>query len=230
MHRLYSQATQQFPTLEKIADALGVELPARDEMKDIEPSSRLYRKAGATYMTAVLGWKAETEAPELSDVSFVLARNRRVTIRYSEPMPFRAFQIHADCEGGVLPGGAAAVVTLLDAIVDRNAEILEQTALQVDSISREVFAEDEGSRAGRGLLRKHHHQCGRDEERHHCDVDRPQGVGGLGALFFACQVVVGGRLRIERGRIGRYAREGAGLLDIGFRDGGLGFHGGSSRV
>ena len=174
MHRLYSQATQQFSSLEKIADAqlsedivwidldnptvqekrdleqvLGVELPTRDEMKDIEPSSRLYRKAGATYMTAVLVWKAETEAPELSDVSFVLARNRLVTIRYSEPMAFRAFKMHAEGERTVLPGGAATLVTLLDAIVDRNAEILEQTALQVDSISRDVFAEDEGSRAGR---------------------------------------------------------------------------------
>lgn len=174
MHRLYSQATQQFSSLAKIADArlsedvvwidldnptvqekreleqiLGVELPTRDEMKDIEPSSRLYRKAGATYMTAVLVWKADTEAPELSDVSFVLARNRLVTIRYSEPMAFRAFQMHTEGERTVLPGGAATLVTLLDAIVDRNAEILEQTALQVDSISRDVFAEDEGSRAGR---------------------------------------------------------------------------------
>jgi magnesium transporter len=174
MHRLYSRATQQFSSLETIGRAalsddvvwidmhdptvpekreleqlLGYELPTRDEMKDIEPSSRLYREDGVTYMTAVLVWKADTDVPELADVSFVLARNRLVTIRYSEPMAFRVFKTYAERERTVLPSGAATLVTLLDCIVDRNAEILEQTALQVDSISRDVFAEDNGPRAGR---------------------------------------------------------------------------------
>jgi magnesium transporter len=179
MHRIYSRATQQFSTLAKIGGAqidedaiwidldsptveekrslgraLGYDLPTRDEMKDIEPSSRLYRDDGATYMTAALVWHAESESPELANVSFVLARNRLVTIRYSEPAAFRVFKAYAEHERTVLPSGAATLVTLLECIVDRNAEILEQTALQVDSISREVFAEDKGPnarRAGKNL-------------------------------------------------------------------------------
>ena len=174
MHRLYSRATQQFSSLANIGSAqidddviwidlddptiedkrslermLGYVLPTRDEMKDIEPSSRLYREDGVTYMTAALVWQAESQSPELANVSFVLARNRLVTIRYSEPMAFRVFKAYAERERTVLPGGAPTLVTLLECIVDRNAEILEQTAIQVDSISRDVFAEESGPRARR---------------------------------------------------------------------------------
>jgi magnesium transporter len=174
MHRLYSRGTQQFSSLESIGTAqvnddviwidldaptveekrslegtLGYDLPTRDEMKDIEPSSRLYREEGATYVTAALVWQAESDSPELANVSFVLARNRLVTIRYSDPTAFRVFKAYAERERTVLSSGAATLLTLLECIVDRNAEILEQTALRVDSISREVFAEETGPRARR---------------------------------------------------------------------------------
>lgn len=164
MHRAYSRTLQNFRSLESISpDALGddliwidldhptveeekaleawlgVELPTREEMKDIEPSSRLYREDGATYMTAALVWKAETDAPELTNVGFVLVRDRLVTIRYAEPKPFRVFSAHAEREKTVLPGGAATLVTLLEGIVDRSADILERAAQQIDEIGRDVF-------------------------------------------------------------------------------------------
>lgn len=179
MHRLYSRATQQFsspteiatatisddviwidldhPTIEEereLEQRLGYDLPTRDEMKDIEPSSRLYRESGATYMTAALVWQADAELPELTNVSFVLARNRLVTIRYSEPKAFRVFNAYAQRERTVLASGAATLVTLLEAIVDRSAELLEQTALQVDSISQDVFVERKDAltkRSGKNL-------------------------------------------------------------------------------
>ncbi|MDI6838073.1 MAG: magnesium transporter, partial [Rhizobiaceae bacterium] len=48
---------------------LGIPLPTRDELKDIEPSSRLYVEEGGVYMTASLVWKVETGLPELTDVA-----------------------------------------------------------------------------------------------------------------------------------------------------------------
>ena len=59
----------------------------------------------------------------------MLARNRLVTIRYSESMAFRVLKTYAERERTVLLSGAATLVTLLDCIVDRNAETLEQTAM-----------------------------------------------------------------------------------------------------
>jgi len=45
------------PTREEelaVETALGLEIPTREEMAEIEPSSRLYQANGATFMTASL--------------------------------------------------------------------------------------------------------------------------------------------------------------------------------
>ena len=44
-----------------VEKALGIEVPTRDDLKDIEPSARLYVENDAVFMTASLVWKAETE-------------------------------------------------------------------------------------------------------------------------------------------------------------------------
>src|SRR4029453_9598529 len=50
--------------------------PTRDEMKEIETSSRLYEENGAVYMTATVGTKLDGPAPERSAVTFILAYDR----------------------------------------------------------------------------------------------------------------------------------------------------------
>jgi magnesium transporter len=75
--------------------ALGIDVPTREEMKEIEASSRLYREDGALFMTATLVTNAETEAPESSAITFILAGERLVTVRYADPLPFRAFATYA---------------------------------------------------------------------------------------------------------------------------------------
>jgi magnesium transporter len=47
---------------------LGVEVPSREEMADIEPSEILYRENNARYMTARILCHSETETPKLTDV------------------------------------------------------------------------------------------------------------------------------------------------------------------
>lgn len=68
---------------------LRLDLPTPDEMKDIEPSSRLYVENGATYMTAGVLWGVEVGAPEVTPVSFILTNGRLITVRYAEPRSFR---------------------------------------------------------------------------------------------------------------------------------------------
>jgi len=53
------------PEEEKLVEAsLGIEVPTREEMKEIETSSRLYEDNGALYMTMTLA--ATTAAPSAS--------------------------------------------------------------------------------------------------------------------------------------------------------------------
>lgn len=61
-------------------------MPTRDDLKDIEPSARLYTEDDAVFMTASLVWKAETDAPVLTDASYL----RR---QAADHHPLRAAQV-----------------------------------------------------------------------------------------------------------------------------------------
>ncbi|MFO0203957.1 MAG: magnesium transporter, partial [Alphaproteobacteria bacterium] len=62
--------------------ALGVQLPTREEMAEIEVSSRLYHEDGAHFMTAFVLVGADGEDPALAPITFVLAGGKLATIRY----------------------------------------------------------------------------------------------------------------------------------------------------
>ena len=75
--------------------ALGIEVPTREEMKEIETSNRLYEEGGAIYMTATVGTKLDSEQPETTAVTFILTDGRLVTNRYADPKPFQRFVAYA---------------------------------------------------------------------------------------------------------------------------------------
>jgi magnesium transporter len=74
---------------DKLLEAtLGIAVPTREEMQEIEVSSRLYVENGARYMTATLMCQSETATPKTTPVTFILAEHRLLTVRYDEPRPF----------------------------------------------------------------------------------------------------------------------------------------------
>src|SRR4029079_16187842 len=64
---------------------VGVAVPTRAEMQEIEVSSRLYVENGARYMTATMMCQADTATPKTTPVTFILAGHRLVTVPYREP-------------------------------------------------------------------------------------------------------------------------------------------------
>lgn len=120
---------------------LGIEVPTRDELKDIEPSSRLYTDGNAAYMTASLMVKAESDLPHLTDVAFILTPGKLLTVRYDEPRSFVLFKsaMHR------IPGGCSSptvmITRLLETVADRTAEILEIAVSRADKLSMEVFGD-----------------------------------------------------------------------------------------
>ena len=105
---------------------LGIAVPTREEMQEIEVSSRLYVENGARYMTATLMCQSDTATPKTTAVTFILADNRLVTVRYDEPRPFTIVgtKLARLCSPNV--SGQSVLTDLLDAVVDRAADILEQ--------------------------------------------------------------------------------------------------------
>lgn len=119
--------------------ALGLELPTREEMAEIEPSSRLYQENGATVMIATLLSNSEGDEPITTPVTFALIGQRLVTIRYAEPKSFTVFAAQQERQPDPKAGGPQVFIGLLDAVVDRLADTLERTSAEVDRTSRDIF-------------------------------------------------------------------------------------------
>lgn len=120
---------------------LGIDVPTREEMAEIEASSRIYEEEGALFMTTLVVWKAETEAPANTPVTFIVTRRHLVTVRYADPLPFRNFVARCAKQPRTVATSDTAFVGLLEAIVDRAADLLERIGAELDAISGETFAE-----------------------------------------------------------------------------------------
>ena len=131
--------------VEKLA---GIAVPTREDMQEIEISSRLYIENSARYMTATLMCQSDTDTPKTTAVTFILAGHRLVTVRYDEPKPFAVveYKLGRSCSPGVT--GETVLMELLDAVIDRNADILERAGADMDAISHEIFEPKGAARTG----------------------------------------------------------------------------------
>lgn len=130
--------------------ALSVNLPTREEMEEIEQSSRLYTEGGAQFMTALIPAQTESDAPVMAPVTFVLVCGRLVTIRYHDPKAFALFTTRAAKGGLACASGEEVMLSLLEVMVDRLADVLERVGRDVDGISRGVFARGAATARPRG--------------------------------------------------------------------------------
>jgi magnesium transporter len=126
----------------------GIAVPTREDMQEIEISSRLYIENAARYMTATLMCAADTENPRTTAVTFILASHRLVTVRYDDPKPFML--VENKLARSAPPGitGEMVLMELLDAVIDRNADILERAGSDMDTISHDIFEPDGAARTG----------------------------------------------------------------------------------
>ena len=141
---LFNPTPAEDKAVEKLA---GIAVPTRDEMQEIEISSRLYIENAARYMTATLMCQSDTETPKTTPVTFILSGHRLVTVRYDEPRPFTLVEnkLARSCVPGVT--GEQVLMELLDAVIDRCADILERIGADVDTVSHDIF-EPESERHG----------------------------------------------------------------------------------
>src|SRR5438128_3650581 len=134
------------PTSEEdklVERTLGTSVPTREEMQEIEVTSRLYVENGARYMTATLMCQSDTATPRTTAVTFILSGHRLITVRYDEPRPFMivGHKLARVCPAGV--SGESVLMELLDAVIDRAADILERIGAEVDKVSHEIFEPEE---------------------------------------------------------------------------------------
>lgn len=131
------------PTREEdvaVEKALGVSVPTREEMQELEASSRVYRENGATYLTADIIVHGDEEIPGVEPVTFVLTPGPLLTIRYAEPKPFALLLEKLEREPGLCGSGADLFLHLMEVVVDRASDILSRTVTRVEGIANHVFS------------------------------------------------------------------------------------------
>jgi magnesium transporter len=116
-----------------VEEASGLTLPSQAELSEIETSSRLRTDGDVLCLSAPLVYRSQAEDPGSTPVGFVLAPELLVTVRYE---PLSAFDTYERAARGSAP---EIFVGLIEAIVDRMADILERIAAELDALSHRLF-------------------------------------------------------------------------------------------
>lgn len=132
---------------EKTVEALlSLQVPTRQEMAEIEESSRLYEDHGALVMTAVVIDGAGEGRPARAQVTFVLTKTHLVSVRYADPVPFRTFEAKCQRQPELHTSSDRILTSLLDSIVERAADVLELVAADLNEVSVRLFFDDDQPR------------------------------------------------------------------------------------
>lgn len=156
------------PTREEealVERTIGAELPTRAEMEEIEPSSRLSATTDALYLTAALPCRAGGNDPAITVVTFVLTEEHLVTIRYDEPGTIPLAIKNITAAGAKVASSHSALLTVLEAAIDRLADVIEQSGARIETISRMVFEDDSRSAAQSSTYKSSLRRIGREGVR-----------------------------------------------------------------
>jgi len=119
---------------------LGIGIPTRDEMAEIEPSARLYEEDDAEFMTVTVVANVDGDEPVKTPVTFIVKDSALVTVRHADPKAFGVYAAKAQ-RAGFAPviSGETVMLGLMEMLIDRMADTLERIGDEADAISREVF-------------------------------------------------------------------------------------------
>jgi magnesium transporter len=119
--------------------ATDLKVPTVEELSEIETSSRLRAADGALYLSAPLVYNADSDEPHATPVGFVLTRDRLITMRFAELRSFHALE--RDILSDSMPLTSTGVFSdLMEAVVDRLADVLERIASELDALSHRLFS------------------------------------------------------------------------------------------
>ena len=121
----------------------GLNIASRDQLAEIESSSRLSERDGVLYLSIpVVSHDAQGLAVS-SQVGLVLSERRLLTIRFGDVPGFTAFVQTLSTLPPQTP--AAVFVGLLEALVDRTADQLERVRDEMDSTANRIFLRHSGT-------------------------------------------------------------------------------------
>lgn len=123
-----------------VEECIDLNIPTREEMQEIEISSRLYKEDNTLFMTATMVEKSASPEPKADAVTLILFNNKLITVRYIEPQSFALLASRLS----KLPHqerytASFILIELLDASIDRLADILEFVSTNLEQYSHLIF-------------------------------------------------------------------------------------------
>jgi magnesium transporter len=120
---------------------VGFEIPARADVAEIESSSRLAYEGKLLRLNTVIAYRGEDGRSVTAPLGFVLSPERLVTVRFADLPSFETVSEHLG--HGPKPSCSMEVfATVIEAVVDRIADVLEWVASELDTLSRTIFSSD----------------------------------------------------------------------------------------
>ncbi|HZY13036.1 MAG TPA: magnesium transporter CorA family protein [Beijerinckiaceae bacterium] len=132
------------PTKEEIAyieRAAGLKVPGRDKLVEIESSSRLHIEDGALYLSMPTIFR-QGDMVGRTPLGFLLTPKILVTVRFEELKAFADVRERLAAKDRDCSGPVGIFVSILEAIVDRTADVLEHVEAKLDEISDLIFREE----------------------------------------------------------------------------------------
>jgi magnesium transporter len=129
------------PTAEEIrkaAEFAKTRIPTRDQLEEIESSSRLRLERDTLYLSMPLSAHAEQNEIAPTPVGFVLSQRILVTLRYTEIHGFENAKKQL-ARGDPVPTSVGTLIALLEGMVDFGADVLQNIAAKLNEISHRVF-------------------------------------------------------------------------------------------
>ena len=122
-----------------VEQCLALNIPTREEMREIELSSRLYKNKDTLFMTATMIAQSASPDPKHDAITFVLTKKQLITIRYIEPQAFALFAAYLHKAEFPHEHPYQVLIELLDATIDRLADILETVSHHLEEYSKLIF-------------------------------------------------------------------------------------------
>ncbi len=133
------------------ARATGLRVPVRDDIAEIESSSRLSIEGDTLYLNMPVSYRDADGTSTVVPLGFVLSPHRLLTVRFANLPAFESFAQQFSHQAKA-PCSMEAFIGLLEAIVERVADVLEWVGGNLDALSRVVFHSEDVTqrRAGPG--------------------------------------------------------------------------------
>jgi magnesium transporter len=117
---------------------LKVRVPTEESLNEIEASSRLVYEHELLYLSSSAVRVDEFKEAYLTAIGFIIGPRVLVTVRFSA-MPIFDNVAQRVTSDDTLENGMCVFTSLLEAMVDRGADVLEHLGVTTDKLSRAVF-------------------------------------------------------------------------------------------